>query len=370
MKRFRPLLFFALFIGILTAANIYLASRFNFYFGFENKGFLNIIFPALTALMIFGVIPFSNSTRKAAHLIYISAATIMGLLLFLVLSVLLVDFIDLFADFSPKTAGLIALSITFLVSIYGILNSWNVQVTKQEIGINRLRKEIKAIHLSDIHIGHFRGKKFLQKIVEKTNRQKADVVFITGDLFDGRINLNKEELEPLTHLNAPVYFVEGNHDKYTGVETIKNFLRELNVTVLENEMVNFNDVQIIGLNHMRADNKSFNMHASANGSTIKSTLENLNIYKNKPSVLLHHSPDGIQYASEHNIDLYLCGHTHAGQLFPIKYLANLIFDYNRGLHHFNGTRIFVSQGAGTFGPPMRVGTKSEITLITLKPSLP
>ena len=112
------------------------------------------------------------------------------------------------------------------------------------------------------------------------------------------------------------------------------------------------------------------MHASANGSTIKSTLENLNIYKNKPSVLLHHSPDGIQYASEHNIDLYLCGHTHAGQLFPIKYLANLIFDYNRGLHHFNGTRIFVSQGAGTFGPPMRVGTKSEITLITLKPSLP
>jgi len=84
-------------------------------------------------------------------------------------------------------------------------------------------------------------------------------------------------------------------------------------------------------------------------------------------VLLHHSPDGIKYANQHGVDLYLAGHTHAGQLFPIKYIAKLIFDYNKGLRDYNGTKIYVSQGAGTFGPPMRVGTISELTLLKLKP---
>ena len=118
---------------------------------------------------------------------------------------------------------------------------------------------------------------------------------------------------------------------------------------------------------MAADSNTFSMHANGKGPTIKSTLASLNLFPGKPTVLLHHSPDGIQYANQHGVDLYLAGHTHAGQLFPIKYLAHLLFDYNKGLHVFKKTRIFVSQGAGTFGPPMRVGTKSEITVLTLKP---
>jgi predicted MPP superfamily phosphohydrolase len=91
------------------------------------------------------------------------------------------------------------------------------------------------------------------------------------------------------------------------------------------------------------------------------------LFPGKPTVLLHHSPDGIQYANQHGVNLYLAGHTHAGQLFPVKYIAHLFFDYNKGLHDFKGTKMFVSQGVGTFGPPMRVGTKSEIVVITLKP---
>ena len=144
-------------------------------------------------------------------------------------------------------------------------------------------------------------------------------------------------------------------------------MRETGVTVLENEVTHFSQLQIIGLNHLRADDNSFNMHANGNGATIENTFPTLNIFKGKPTILLHHSPDGIKYANEYGVDLYLAGHTHGGQLFPIKYIANLLFEYNRGLYDFNGTRIFVSQGAGTFGPPMRVGTKSEITVLTLKP---
>lgn len=369
MKQFFPLLFFIIFIGILVGANIYLARRFNFYFSIENTKILYFIFPALTAFMIFGVLPLSNTTNSFGSFIYMLAAVTMGVLLYLILSVTLVDLIKLFTNLSPKTYGLSVLTITFLISLYGILNSWNVQVTQQEIAMKGINSEIRAMHLSDIHIGHFRGENFLQKIVDKTNEQNVDVVFITGDLFDGRINLTMEELVPLTQLNAPVYFVEGNHDNYSGVQTIKKYLRETGVDVLENEVTHFSELQIIGLNHMRADNKSFNMHANDNGFTIQNVLSELNIFRGKPTVLLHHSPDGIQYANEYGVDLYLAGHTHAGQLFPVKYIANLIFDYNKGLYNFKGTKIFVSQGAGTFGPPMRVGTKSEITVITLKPEL-
>jgi uncharacterized protein len=367
MRRLFPFLFLAILLGILAGANIYLVSRFNFYFGMVDSRIFSILFPALTLLMIFGVIPFSNSTSMAGSLVYIVSATTMGILLYLLVSVLAIEFLNLFIKFSPRIRGDSVLAITFLFSAFGIINSWNLRVTRLKVSIKGLRKEVRAMHLSDIHLGHFRGKKFLQKIVDKTNGQNVDVIFITGDLFDGRIRLTKETLAPLTQLKAPIFFIEGNHDRYTGVKTIKNYLRELNVNVLENEITSFGELQIIGLNHMMADAETYNMHAAGNTSTIKGTLERLPILRNEPAILLHHSPDGIKYASENGIDLYLAGHTHAGQLFPVKYIAAMIFQYNKGLHDFKGTKIFVSQGAGTFGPPMRVGTKCEITVISLIP---
>ncbi len=367
MKRFFPLFFLLVLLVILAGANIYLAYRLNWFFGIEKTKILNFVFPALTLFMIFGMMPLSNTTSRFGSIVYISAATIMGMMLYLLLSVLLVDLIGLFTGFTPQYYGIAALAISFLISVYGIFNSWHIRVTQHKFSAKGLTHEVRAIHLSDIHIGHFRGSKFLKKIVKKTNNAKVDVVFITGDLFDGRIRLSGETLEPLTKLKAPVFFIEGNHDRYTGVETIKKLLRQKGIRVLENEMVSWNGIQIVGLNHMRADDKTYNMHAAGNHSTIKGTLEILAPDKNKPSILLHHSPDGIQYASKHGVDLYLAGHTHAGQLFPIKYVAKLIFAYNKGTHHFNGTTLFVSQGTGTFGPPMRVGTNSEIAVITLKP---
>lgn len=367
MRQYFPLLFFATLIIILVLSNIYLTRRFNWYFSLENTKLLYAVFAPLTLLMFFGMMPLSNTTSNLGSFIYILAALTMGILLYLVLSVLLVDLLKLVTNFAPKIYGLAALALTFLVIIGGMINAWSPRITNQEIELEGLKTEIRAMHLSDIHIGHFRGGKYLQRIVDRTNEQNVDVVFITGDLFDGRINLTREDLAPLKKLNAPIYFVDGNHDKYTGVKTIKALLSEIDVQVLENEVTHFSELQIIGLNHMAADNKTFNMHASAQGPTIQSTLATLNIFKDKPTVLLHHSPDGIKYANQNGVDLYLAGHTHAGQLFPVKYIAHILFDYNKGLHVFNGTKLYVSQGVGTFGPPMRVGTISEMVLLSLKP---
>ena len=368
MKQIVFIIIFLGFFGILIGANIYLPYRIGWYFNIESRWILNILSIGITLFMIAGIVTTSNAMSNIGSLIYRTAAITLGMMLYLLISVLLVDLLRIFTNWTPQIYGLISLSISIMISLYGIWNSTNLKTSQIDIPIPGLIKGIRAIHLSDIHIGHFRGKAFLQKIVDQTNKLKPDVVFLTGDLFDGRIRLKEESIQPLKQIEVPVFFVEGNHDIYTGVNKIKSLLRKNGIKVLENEVVNWDNLQIIGLNHMAADHNTVNMHASNDGPTIKKVLDNLPIVEEEPSILLHHSPDGIQYASDKGVDLYLSGHTHAGQLFPINYISEWLFPYNRGLHSYNGTKIFVSEGAGTFGPPMRVATKSEITIVKLMPN--
>ncbi len=105
-----------------------------------------------------------------------------------------------------------------------------------------------------------------------TNAQQVDMVLITGDLYDGKIRFCDTCLDPLQTLNAPAYFVEGNHDGYSGVERVKSGLRKVGVNVLSNEMKMQGEIQIIGLNHMSADEKDVNMHANRHKATISSIL--------------------------------------------------------------------------------------------------
>jgi hypothetical protein len=260
------------------------------------------------------------------------------------------------------------LFLTLSVSLYGILNAFTLRTREIGIEIPGLKQEVRAMHLTDIHLGHFRGPRFLQKLVDITNGQQVDMVLITGDLYDGKIRFCDACLDPLKALNAPVYFVEGNHDGYSGIERVKSGLRQAGVRVLSNEMAVQGEIQIIGLNHMSADENNVNIHANGHGATIRSVLPGIPSDPDQPIILLHHSPHGIAYANRKGVDLYLSGHTHAGQLFPVNHIGDLIYRYNKGLHDFRGTKIFVGEGAGTFGPPMRIGTHSTVTVVKLIPS--
>jgi predicted MPP superfamily phosphohydrolase len=294
------------------------------------------------------------------------AAVTIGVMLYLLLSTLLVDGVRLFSSFPAHYYGLASIGLTLLVVVYGTWNSWNIRTTTLDIPIKGLTEEVRAAHLSDIHIGHFRGHKFMQNIVDKTKAADVDVVFITGDLFDGRIRLNMEVIAPLKQLEVPIYFVEGNHDGYSNVKEIKHKLSKTGIHVLSNQVEILKGLQIIGLNHIVADENTTDIHASAGGPTVKSALETLPISKDQAAILLHHSPNGVKYANRAGVDLFLAGHTHAGQLWPINHIAHAMFAYNRGLHDYKDSKILISEGIGTFGPPMRVGTKSEVIIINLK----
>ncbi|MBN2730255.1 MAG: metallophosphoesterase [Bacteroidales bacterium] len=366
MRYFIPILFMTIVLAFLFAANLYLSKRFAWYFSIEKKQILYILFASVTVFMIAGLIIFTNINGIISSIIYGSAAVLMGFMLYLLISVLLVDALHFIIKLNPRTYGFASLALAMGISMYGIINSYHVRVRSFSLESDKITEDIRIMHISDVHLGHLRGQGFLENIIEKTNRENPDLIMITGDLFDGTANLNDNIFQIMKKFNAPVYFVEGNHDGYTGAEIIKQKLRNNGVHVLENEIVDFGEIQIIGLNHMSADQSTRNFHANNHKKTIEEVLSKMEIDHDKPCVLMHHSPEGLKYVSANSIELYLSGHTHGGQLFPVNLIAELMFPFNKGLHKEGESTIYVSTGVGTFGPPMRVGTVSSITLIKIK----
>ncbi len=362
-----PYLILIALLAILVITVIYLSRRFAWMFETGSTWPLYIGFSLLPAYFLTAGILFLNSTTPGGHLLYKISAVLMGIYLFLVISFLLVDLVNLYLKLKPSAFAIAALGLTALVSLGSYINAAYIRTSEVEVPIKGLTQSIKAAHLSDIHIGHFRTNGFLQNMVDKTNAAQPDVIFITGDYLDSHYALNEKYFEPLKQLKAPIYFVDGNHDHATNNDSILSLMSAAGVNVLYNDMAEFKDIQIVGLTHMLPDRKSFDMHANGHSPTMAETLPKLNIDAEKPSVLLHHAPSGAKYAHKAGIDLYLAGHTHAGQLFPFTFMARLIFDYNRGLNHYEDTKIFVSEGVGTFGPPFRLGTKSEIVILDLVP---
>lgn len=366
--KYLPYIILLAILAVLVFSIVYLSKKIILVFGIESAQLVYVGFSLLAVFILAGSGAFMNATGSLGHTLYKFAAITMGIYLFLVLSFLVVDAISIFVKLKPVAYGTIGFGLAFIVSVLGYWNATNIRISPVNIPMQGLNEEMKAVHLTDIHIGHFRTNGFLQKLIDKTNAQNPDVIFLTGDYLDSKYALNKKHFELLKQLKSPVYFVDGNHDHATDNDSIAALMRSVGVNVLDNEVAHLNGLQIIGLNHMLADRNSFDMHASKHNPTIDETLPRLDIDREKATVLLHHAPNGIKYANKYGIDLYLAGHTHAGQIFPFNFFAYLMFEHNRGLLDFKGTKVYVSEGIGTFGPPFRIGTKSEIISLTLSPN--
>jgi predicted MPP superfamily phosphohydrolase len=290
--------------------------------------------------------------------------------LFLLLSVVITDIFNLFFKFPSQLRGFLSVGLASLLTIYGVWNAYNIKVKEITIPIKGLTQEIRAAHITDVHLGNLRGKKEVDKIVRKIKELDPDVIFNTGDMFDGRTHFDegKDVLTAFRTLDMPHYFVYGNHDEHVGVKDVVMQLKRANATVLLNEIAYFEELQIIGLNNMLPDRNSFDMHTTADSETIEDVLNKLKIKEDDPTIVLHHRPDGVKYMQGKGADLLLAGHTHAGQIFPFTFIAKLMFGYNRGLYQYGTMDIHVSEGTGTIFAPVRLGTSSEITLIRLIPN--
>ncbi|KAA3630746.1 MAG: hypothetical protein DWQ02_17525, partial [Bacteroidetes bacterium] len=215
MKAVLPYIFLLTFLAIMASSVTFLSGRFSWIFSMESTrpfyiGFTLVILFFLTATGVF-----INSTSGIGHFLFKVATVTMGVYLFMTLSFLVVSLLNIPFQFTPITYGVISLGLTLAVTLYGYWNSYHVRTTNLEITLPGLDKEIKAVHLSDIHIGHFRNHDYLQNLIQKTNDLDPEVIFLTGDYLDSKYALQEKFFEPLKQIKAPIYFVDGNHDLST-----------------------------------------------------------------------------------------------------------------------------------------------------------
>ena len=258
---------------------------------------------------------------------------------------------NLIFDLPQQASGWSLLAAAAAVGIYGFINTQLLTIRTVDVNAPQVQRNTNIVQISDVHVGSRSGR-FLARVVKRVNQLSADYVFITGDLVDG-LNISEQELSVLANLTAPTYFIIGNHERYVDLEAICTRLRNLGVCVLRNESHTLGDIQLVGI-----DDAETRTQVSA----VLTTIEPL---PDKFRILLYHRPDGVRDAAAWGAHLMLCGHTHYGQIFPVNYLVKRFFPQFRGTYHEEDLLLYISPGTGTWGPVLRLGSRSEISMIRL-----
>ena len=268
-------------------------------------------------------------------------------------------------EFFKKSLDIVTTSVILATNAKAIDNARHIELELVDVKIKNLKKPYKIVQISDIHIGGLIDQKFIKDLVAKINLLNADLVVITGDLVDTKLEFARAALDELRYLNSRygTYFIVGNHEYFHGVTPIINYVNSLGIKVLENESVYIGD-ENSGFNLAGVYDR-FGFRHKAYEPDINKALENC---QNSPTVLLAHQPKYLKDLEDtKNIDLILCGHTHGGQIFPFNFLVKLEQPYVRGLYEHNeNTQVYVNKGTGFWGPPMRLGASSEITILNLQ----
>ena len=251
-------------------------------------------------------------------------------------------------------------SLAVAVSLYGMVNARIIRIRRISIqlpGLPDAWRGRNALLLSDLHLGHMNGRSFSRRIVAMAIRLNPHIIFLPGDLFDG-VRADAAALaEPFRELAPPFgsYFSTGNHDEFGNAAHYAEILNRIGIRTLANEIVVVDGLQVAGV--------SFG--GSGSPIRLRATLESLHLDTGKASILLNHVPSRLSIVDKAGISLQLSGHTHSGQLFPFTFFTRRVFgNFTYGFQRFGGLQVYTSSGAGSWGPPMRVGTHPEVVLFT------
>ncbi|MFT2017988.1 metallophosphoesterase [Streptomyces sp. 796.1] len=255
-------------------------------------------------------------------------------------------------------AGAVA-AATVGYGAYGVFRGPRVKrVTVPLAKLSRQAHGYRIAVVSDIHLGPILGRSHTQRVVETINRTNPDLVAVVGDLVDGSVADLGPAAEPLRHLQARdgSFFVTGNHEYFSGADAWVDHVRELGLRPLENERTELPGFDLAGVNDVAGEDEG-------KGPDFARALAGRD--RARTAVLLAHQPVVIHDAVKHGVDLQLSGHTHGGQLWPGNYLAELANPTVAGLERYGDTQLYVSRGAGAWGPPVRVGAPPDITVVEL-----
>lgn len=254
-------------------------------------------------------------------------------------------------------AGFVAAGL--LAGVYGLINARNIReryITVELPGLPEQWRSRRAVLMSDLHLGNINKAGFCRKVAAMAARHNPDVVFIPGDLYDGSTATLDELIAPLKELRPRfgIFFSTGNHEEFHDPGDYLAAIRKAGIRVLANERVTIDGLHVLGINY----------HEATFPLRVRTTLENLSPAAGEPSILLNHAPVRMPIVEQAGIALQLSGHTHGGQFFPYTFLTRRIFGpFTHGLHQFGKLQVYTSTGAGTWGPPMRLGSAPEIVVI-------
>lgn len=352
-KIFQFLIFFTIFVSIYFLMHYYVFNRIGGLLGVKKGVYFYLIMIIATLSFIGASILERTVANGITRIFYIISATWFGIVFLLFSSLLVFEIVNLIFKVPKFISGIIIISLVVVLTIFSIISALFVSVKTVDVPMN-IDKELRIVQLSDLHVGTVRNSGFLIEVVKKTNKLEPDAVMITGDLIDSGARINSNMFDAINDINSEVFFVIGNHETY---EDLNNFLEILGNTktkIIRNDVVEFQGIQIIGMDH--SERKSY----------FTEKINEIKINKSRPSILLYHPPVNVKELNKQGISLQLAGHTHAGQIFPFNFLTRLVHSHIKGLHEYNGSYIYVSPGTGTWGPPMRLGSNNEITVIKLK----
>lgn len=316
---------------------------------------------SVTSLVIFLPLFFSQVIsrliirKSAKNFIWIRYAAdfFLGLSPFLLFSVVLFEFAIFFQQFDEGLAAQFSLALSLLIGFWGLFSAVVPRVKTIQLRTEKIEDDFDFVQISDVHIGS-RSRVFLERLVEKINSLNPKFLCITGDFIDAT-GVNRSELVSLQKLDCPIFFSIGNHERYEDLDKILERLASLGVTILRSEVAHpSKEIQLIGIDDQE-DVKQ-----------VDTELKKINFSQNVFTILMYHRPKGFEDAEKAGIDLMLSGHTHKGQVFPFNLVVKKVFRYVSGLHRLGSSLLYVSQGTGTWGPVMRVGSFSEITLFEVK----
>jgi len=262
------------------------------------------------------------------------------------------------------TAAVVAVSLGAVG--YGLFEASSPRVVEESVAVTNLPDDFDGVRIAlvtDIHAGPARGAGFVRKVVDKVNAERPDLVILGGDLTDGTVAYVGPDLEPLRDLTAPlgVYATSGNHEYYVddGGSWL-DFWETLGIKTLRNERVEITRgggvIDLAGVHDKTAPEPYEPDYEKALGGR---TPE-------RPVLFVAHQPSQAFQAAEYDVDVQFSGHTHDGQLWPNTYLVALQSPVTAGWGDVNGVQVYVTRGAGAWGPPVRVLAPPEITMITLR----
>ena len=356
--------FFFLFVtqAIITLGHALLSSALTYFFPFfavHEDSLLTTLILLSVSFLVLSLLEF-NVESPILRYSYILSAIWIPTWFYL----LLASFLSLIGSFIfPKSSvGLAATiySCALALSLYGVINARVIRVTNLPIKLPNLPELWKgktAVMVSDLHLGHVLRYGFAGRVIAKINHLRPDIVFIPGDFFDG-VKTNFVDLANLFRaVKVPkgIYYVSGNHEQIAGYKVCEEAIAGAGIHILENAKVEVDGLQIVGTAYQHETVESLAELFAAMG-----------IDRERPSIYLKHVPNHFEAAEQAGISLQLSGHSHRGQLWPGNWITRAIWKgYDYGLKKFGpAMQVFTSSGVGTWGPPLRVGSRSEVVRIT------